>query len=190
MDWHFHLKQHSGAVIYMRTYSSTVVKKQSMWTNTLNLSKSLPFSAELNAIKTNKKPHSGSGCHLGRWGNINAARKDTAFWCRLVLSNIFTISSLDGGDLHKFLINERFILKGACQTHAFPFLKPTSTSLLSILHAFLQNAFANSTVDLFLSKGILGKKGCVLLRPQIFSEVNHFTRLWQSCNVTTTPHSV
>lgn len=40
----------------MRTYSSTVVKKQSMWTNTLNLSKSLPFSAELNAIKQTKNP--------------------------------------------------------------------------------------------------------------------------------------
>lgn len=88
----------------------------------------------------------------------HSKKRRLVFGYCFALSNIFNISSLDGGDLHKFLINECFILKSACQTLAFSLSKPLP--LLSLLHySFLQNAFANNEVDLFFSTGTLKNKG-------------------------------
>lgn len=95
------------------------MQEQTTGTNSPSLNKSFQISVDLHTTR-HKKPkqnHTHKKIPLvqdapdvlseyrHRWKRL------FVFQYRLVLNNIFNISSLDGGDLHKFLINESFILK-------------------------------------------------------------------------------
>lgn len=126
---HCQLKQHSSAAspsLGMQWTLCLVVQgihvpQDTQWNN--------PLVQGAASVMMSERSHSQKRCLV--------------FGYCFALSNIFNISSLDGGDLHEFLINECFILKSACQTLAFSLSKPLE--LLSLLHnSFLQNAFANN----------------------------------------------
>lgn len=95
------------------------MQKQSTGTNTLTLSKSLLFPVILCVTRHTEEKTLVQDASSVLSEYKHSWKRCFMFWHRLVLSNIFNISSLDGGDLHKFLIDESFILNSACQALAF-----------------------------------------------------------------------